>query len=112
MGGFNPLLHPPALLCSPRLQPLPLRPVGALGKDVTLSLHIYWVLPDVSEVLFPGQCFGREIAFHSQILPYCPRSGIEEYACSQRAMETRPRLEYFILILKESLNFMMQIQNL
>lgn len=56
--------------------------------------------------------FRREIAFHSQILPYCPRSGIEEHECSQHPMETCPSLEYFILILKESLSFTMQAQNL
>lgn len=83
------------------LQPLPLRPVGALGKDVTISPHISWVVPDISKMLFPGCYFGREIAFPSPVLPYCPRPGIEEYARSQRSMETCPKQEYFILILKE-----------
>lgn len=112
MGGFNPLLRPPALLRGPVLQPLPPRPIRALGKDVTISPHISPVLPDISKALFPGHSFRREITFHSQILPYCPRSGIEGYACSHRAAETCPRLECLILILKESLTFTMQIHNL
>lgn len=54
---------PPARLCSP----CPLRPIGALGKDVTISPHVSRVLPGVSKVLFPGRYFRRKIAFHSQI---------------------------------------------
>lgn len=53
-GGFNPLLHPPALLRSPVLQPPTLRPLGALRKDVTIAPHISRVLPNISKVLFSG----------------------------------------------------------
>lgn len=104
MGSFNPLLPPQPCFAAPCCSLCPSDPSDHWGK-MTISPHISWVLPDISKMLFLGCYFGREIAFHSPVLPYCPRPGIEEYAWSQYSMETCPKQEYFILILKESLNF-------